>query len=106
MKYTADKPYISLEIQKPTDLFGFTALASRYFMTAGRWDDEIDSVLKKLMQATLSSRISIYRANTSDENPGSEFQLIYSVADHSKKSLLPAQPQFTKALQHWKKQFH
>lgn len=102
MKYTVDKPFVSLEIQQPEALYGFTAMASRYFMTAKHWDEKLVAILGGLQLTTASSRVSIFWAgNLEGASANQGLQPFSSATGRMQNKLLPAQALVAEALGNW-----
>ena len=81
MRYSIDKPYISLATEKPEAMFGFSALASAYFMTVNNWEEKLGEILKKLKLVTSAHRVSLFSAGNDRELPGrSRLELLISSA--------------------------
>lgn len=102
MRYSIDKPYISLATEKPEAMFGFSALASAYFMTVNNWEEKLGEILKKLKLVTSAHRVSLFSAGNDRELPGrSRLELLISSASEQTTGDTSASESISALLTRW-----
>lgn len=102
MKYSLEKPLSTPEIENPDTLYGFITFASRYFMSANQWDENLGFVLDRLQAVTTAGRICLFSADSLEKYDSKQDIRVWSCSKRKQQSRFSAAPALlTESLIKW-----